>query len=78
MARVTLAGARISAGYTQETLAETLGVSRNLITNMEGGKIPIKPFYVLAICQVTGFSPSDILLPESVAKGNTQPNATEG
>ena len=71
MAQVTLAGARISAGYTQESLAETLGVSRNLITNMESGKIKIKPFYVLAICQVTGFQPSDILLPESVAISDT-------
>lgn len=67
MAQVTLAGARISAGYTQESLAEKLGVSRNLITNIEAGKIKIKPFYVLAICQVTGFNPEDILLPESIA-----------
>lgn len=71
MAKVTLAGARISAGFTQERLAETLGVSRNLITNIEAGKIKIKPYHVLAICQATGFEPSDILLPENIAKSNT-------
>lgn len=78
MAQITLAGARTSAGFTQESLAKTLGVSRNLITNMEAGKIQIKPYYVYAICQVTGFDPSDILLPERVAKSNqTQSSATE-
>lgn len=78
MAQITLAGARTSAGYTQESLAKELGVSRNLITNMEAGKIRIKPYYVYAICQVTGFDPSDILLPESIAKRNEpQSSATD-
>ena len=63
MAQVTLAGARRSAGYTQESLAEKLGVSPVLIGKMEKGKVKIKPYYVYAICQVTGFKPTDILLP---------------
>ena len=63
MAQVTLAGARISAGYTQESLAEKLGISRDLLGKMEKGKVKIKPHYIFAICLVTGFKPSDILLP---------------
>lgn len=63
MAKVTLAGARISAGYTQEGLAEKLGVSRALINKLENGKTEITPFYLYAICHITGFSESDIILP---------------
>lgn len=63
MAKVTIAGARISAGFTQEELAEKLGVSRDLIGKIEKGKVKIKPHYIFAICQVTGFEPADIILP---------------
>ena len=69
MAQVTLAGARISAGYTQEQLAKKLGVSRVLITNLESGKAELKPFYLYAICHVTGFPESAILLPDTSTKG---------
>ena len=68
MAKVTLAAARVAAGYSQEELANILGVSRVLVTNLETGKTKLKPFYLYAICHVTGFSESDILLPEESTK----------
>ena len=64
MPKITLAAARKSAGYTQEELANKLGVSRVLITNLESGKAELKPYYLYAICKVTGFSEDDILLPK--------------
>ena len=63
MQKVTLAGARVSAGYTQEKLAEKLGISRAHLNNIERGKVKIRPFYLYAICHVTGFTESEISLP---------------
>lgn len=68
MAKSTLAGARISAGYTQESLAEKLGVSRALINKLENGKADMTPYYLYAFCHITGFSESDIILPEQSTK----------
>ena len=63
MKQITLAAARKTAGLTQEEMAEKLGVSRALVTNLESGKAELKPFYLYAICHITGFQESDILLP---------------
>lgn len=63
MAKVTLAGARTSAGYTQEELAKKLGISRDTVIKWENGKIKIKPVNLFAFCHVTGFDEDDILLP---------------
>ena len=63
MKQITLAAARKTAGLTQEELAEKLGVSRALVTNLESGKAELKPYYLFAICHITGFSENDILLP---------------
>lgn len=63
MAQVTLAGARVSAGYTQEELAKKLGVSRDLVARWETGKAKVRTINLYAFCQVTGFEPADILLP---------------
>lgn len=70
MAKVTLAGARMSAGYTQAGLADKLGVSRNLVSQWESGKVKIQLFYLYAICHITGFNESDIILPCDMAKRN--------
>lgn len=61
--RVTLAGARVSAGYTQEALAEAMGVTRQTVNAWENGKTDMKPSYFIAFCTLTGFSKDDILLP---------------
>lgn len=70
MAKVTLAGARKSAGFTQEEMAEKLGISRSLMINLESGKAELKPYYFLAICSITGFDPDDFLLPCDTTKRN--------
>lgn len=68
MALVTLAGARVSAGYTQQSFAEKLGVSRALVANWENGKAKMRPINLYAICHLTGFNESEILLPDNNAK----------
>ena len=63
MPKITLAGARTSAGYTQAELAKKLGVARDTVIKWESGKIKMKPISLYAFCHVTGFEPADILLP---------------
>ena len=61
--KVTLAGARVSAGYTQEKMAELMGVSRQSINAWETGKYEIGTPQLIAFCSITGFSINDISLP---------------
>lgn len=63
MAKVTLAGARVSAGFTQKELAEKMGVSRDSVVKWESGKTEIRTPYLILFCQMTGFEKDDILLP---------------
>lgn len=72
--KVTLAGARISAGYTQEELAKKLDVTRATVNKWENGKIKLNTTNLYAICLVTGFDPADILLPSESAKGVSEVN----
>lgn len=70
MTQVTLAGARKSAGYTQESLAEKLSISRATVSAWESGKVKIRPLQLAAFCHITGFSENDISLPEEVRNVN--------
>jgi putative transcriptional regulator len=63
MPKITLEAARVNSGMTQQDMADKLGVSRSTVVAWEKGKITIKPAYLYAICQVTGFREDDILLP---------------
>lgn len=65
--KVTIAGARVSAGMTQQELAEKIGVSRCMVNRWERGRAPIKAAYVYAISKITGFPEADIILPERTA-----------
>jgi len=66
--KVTIAGARVSAGMTQQDLADKIGVSRCLVNRWEKGKAPIKTAYIYAISKVTGFPETDIILPEETTE----------
>lgn len=63
MAKIPINAARVAAGYTQEQLADKMGVSRQLVIEWENGKREMRTVYLHAFCQVTGFSEDDILLP---------------
>lgn len=47
-----LRNARKSKGYTQESLADAIGVSRGVITNIEYEKAEASPLAIRAICDV--------------------------
>lgn len=44
--------ARKEKGYTQDALANAIGVSRGVITNIEYGKVEPQPLVIRAICDV--------------------------
>lgn len=64
MAKIPMNAARIAAGFTQEEMAQKMGVSRQSIINWESGKSEIKTAYFYMFCKLTGFSEDDILLPK--------------
>ena len=66
MGKITLAGARVSKGLTQEEMAREMGVSRTLINMLETGNAEVKPYYLYAYCYITGFSVDDFLLPKKL------------
>lgn len=70
MPKITLKAARVNLGYTQEQLAEKLGVSRESVLNWENGNSEIRPVYLFALAHLTGISEDDFLLPnESTKRG---------
>lgn len=49
---MSLKAARINAGYSQEELADLLGVSTKTISYWENGKVKIKPINLYGIAYV--------------------------
>ena len=68
MPKITLAGARVSAGLKQRELAEKMGVSRESVINWETGKTEMRTPYLILFCNITGFEIDDILLPTKSAE----------
>ena len=69
MAQITMEAARVNAGLTQDQIASKMGISRSFYNNIETGKVAeIKPVYIYAFCQITGFSTDDIILPREYTK----------
>lgn len=67
MVKVTLTAARVNAAYSQEQLAEKLGVARTTVANWESGKTEMKVVHLCAFCELTGFKMDEILLPTKYA-----------
>ena len=63
MAKITLAAARVNKGWTQQELADKMGVSRQSIIDWENAKREMRPVYIHAFCAIVGMSEDDILLP---------------
>ena len=65
MGKVTIAGARVSKGWTQKELAEKMGVSRETVIKWETGKTVMRTPYLILFSHLTGFDQDDIIfLPE--------------
>ena len=63
LARFTVAGARVNAGYTQGKIADKMGVSRATINAWENNRAEMKPHHVYAFCYIVGISENDLILP---------------
>ncbi|HCU0729939.1 TPA: helix-turn-helix transcriptional regulator [Enterococcus faecalis] len=50
--QISLKAVRVNNGYTQEALAQKLGVATKTISEWENGKVPIKPLTIFAIAYV--------------------------
>lgn len=72
MNKLTLKAARVNAGYTQDQIAETLGVSRSTIIKWESGKSKMRAAFLLAFCSVTHTDVDDIILPKTSADVQTE------
>lgn len=62
--KLTIKAARVSAGYTQATMAEAIGLTREYINTLENGRAPFTKTILLAWSKVTGFDVDDFILPE--------------
>ena len=72
-AKITPKGARVSAGYTQATMAEAIGLTREYINTLENGRAPFTKTILLAWSKVTGFDVDDFILPtESTKRGEEE------
>jgi DNA-binding XRE family transcriptional regulator len=66
--QITLAAARVNAGFNQEQAAEKLGVSRQTIRNWEKGKVAPRVPEMYAISSVYNIPQENIFLPTNSTK----------
>lgn len=64
MAKVTIAGARVSCKMSQAELADQMGVSRTTVNYWEANKREMRPSHVKLFCILTGFEESELILPK--------------
>lgn len=60
--KVTLRGARISAGYSAREVGNILGLTDDTIRNYESGKTKPKKMVIRNLCEIYGCDESDLLL----------------
>ena len=61
--KISLAAARVNAEFSQNELAEKMGVSRSTIINWESGKTKIGTAQLHYFCEICGVPENHILLP---------------
>lgn len=66
--KITLAAARVNAGYTQEEIARMMHISKATIVNWEKGKVPIGIPELRMLCDLYCFPTDCIFLPEKSTK----------
>lgn len=60
---LSIKAARVENGYTQEALAEKLGVSKRTVIGWENGEVEVKPFVVYSLAYVFGMDADQIRVP---------------
>lgn len=77
MKQISLAAARVNAGFTQQELADKMGVSRQSVMEWELGKRRIRPVNFKLFCVTTGFAEEDIFLPQNISKVNNNNDVSD-
>lgn len=73
MAKLTLKGARVNAGYTQKVAAKHLGVTNKTLCNWENGVSFPNVLQVDKICKLYGVSYDNLIfLPKNPLKAEEQ------
>ena len=62
--KISLAAARVNAGFTQEDIAREMHVSKSTIVNWEKGKIKIGIPELRMLCDIYNIPSDYIFLPE--------------
>lgn len=63
MSSLSIKAARVERGYTQEAIAEKLGISREMFNQYENGKVVPKPMFFYALGYVLEMNPDEIRVP---------------
>lgn len=61
--RITLAAARVNAGYSMETVAKIMEVSPKTISNWEKGITPLSIGSFISLCQLYDMQTDSIIVP---------------
>ena len=61
--KITLAAARVNAGYTQLDIAEEMGVSASTVISWEKGKHKIRKAQLHMFCDICSIPVDNIFLP---------------
>ncbi len=61
--KISLAAARVNAGYTQAEVAEKMGVTKQTVLNWEKGRINPKIPEMEMICRIYSIPQDNIFLP---------------
>jgi len=68
MEKISLAAARVNAGFSQQEVAKRLNKDRSTINNWEHGRVDIRAKDFLGLCQLYKVSVDSINLPLTLQK----------
>ena len=60
---LSIKAARVERGYSQEALAQILGISKRTLISWENGEVEMKPLNMYAIAYVLSYSTDELRVP---------------
>ena len=60
---LSIKAARVESGYSQEALAQILGISKRTLISWENGEVEMKPLNMYAIAYVLSYSTDELRVP---------------
>lgn len=65
---LSIKAARVEKGYSQEALAQVLGVGKRTLISWENGEVDVKPVSMFAIAYVLGYHIDELRVPTKIFK----------